>query len=93
MLKVNQFDAPSIIGGDLSVAKPSHTPFMADYGTKFSTFRHGALHCFLAWLFLALPIIGTNALFEKRIFNYTLVTGGFWIVCFIIMGGIICSWQ
>ena len=66
ILKVHQFDPPGMIGGDLSVAKPLYTYIMADYGTIFSTFRHGALHCFLAGLFLALPIIGTNALFEKE---------------------------
>ena len=48
-------------------------------------------HGFLVGLFLALPVIGTNSLYEKRSFKYVLVTGGFWIVCFMIMGGIICA--
>jgi hypothetical protein len=48
-------------------------PIMAP---EFRTFKHGALHGFLSGLFLALPIIGTNALFERS-FKYTLVTGGF----------------
>ncbi len=92
MLAIHQFGALGMIGGDPSVAKPSYATFMADYGIAFRTFKHGALHGFFAGLFLALPIIGTNALFEKRSFKYTLVTGGFWIVCFTIMGGIICAW-
>ena len=93
ILTVHQFGALGMIGGDPSIAKPSYVAFMADYGTEFRTFKHGALHGFLSGLFLALPIIGTNALFEKRSFKYTLVTGGFWIVCCTIMGGIICAWQ
>lgn len=36
---------------------------------------------------------GANALYERRSFKYTLVTGGFWIVCCMIMGGIICAWK
>lgn len=61
------------------------------YGKTYQTFKHGALHGFMTGLLLALPLIGTNALFERRSFKYTLITGGFWIVCFTIMGGIICG--
>lgn len=92
-LTIHQTGALGMIGGDPSIAKPSFITFMADYGSSFRTFKHGALHGFMTGLFLALPIIGTNALYEKRSFKYTLVTGGFWIVCFMIMGGIICAWK
>ena len=93
MLTIHQFGALGMIGGDPAVAKPSYHSFMADYGTSFRTFKHGALHGFMTGLFLALPIIGTNALYERRSFKYTLVNGGFWIVCLTIMGGIICAWK
>ncbi|WP_136668466.1 DUF1761 domain-containing protein [Flavobacterium sp. H122] len=89
-LTIHQFGAFGMIGGDIAGAKPSYTAFINDYGNTFHTFKHGALHGFLAGLFLGLPLIGTNALYERRSFKYTLVTGGFWIVCFMIMGGIIC---
>jgi hypothetical protein len=88
---IHQFGALGMIGGDVANAKPSYTAFMADYGDAFRSFKHGALHGTMTGLFLALPVIGTNALYEKRSFKYTLVTGGFWIVCFAIMGGIICA--
>lgn len=91
-LTIHQWGAVSMIGGDVSKALPSYTAFMNDYGTAFRTFKHGALHGFITGLFLALPIVGTGALFEKRSFKYTFITGGFWIVCFTIMGGIICAW-
>jgi hypothetical protein len=61
-----------MIGGDPTLAKPSYVSFMADYGTAFRTFKHGLLHGFYGcFFFLALPIIGTNALFEKRSWKYT----------------------
>jgi hypothetical protein len=82
-----------MVGGDASKALPSYAAFLADYGTAYRTFKHGALHGFLTGLFLVLPILGTNALYEKRSFKYTLVTSGFWIVCLMIMGGIICAWE
>lgn len=66
---------------------------METHGNMFRSFGHGALHGFMAGLFLALPLIATNSLYERRSWKYSLVTGGFWIVCFIIMGGIICAWK
>jgi len=92
-LVIHQFGASSMVGGGGSTEKilPSYAAFMADYGDVYRTFKHGALHGFLAGLFMILPVIGTNALYERKSFKYTLVNGGFWIVCFTIMGGIICA--
>ena len=92
-LTIHQMGALGMVGGDASIAKSSYVAFMADYGMAFRTFQHGVLHGFIAGLFLALPLIGTNALYERRSFKYTLVTGGFWSVCFMLMGGIICAWK
>ncbi len=64
-----------------------------DYASRFRTFGHGALHGFICGLFVAVPIIGTMSLYEKRGFKYIAVTGGYWIVCFMLMGGVICAWQ
>lgn len=92
-LTIHQTGALGMVGGDAALAKPSFTAFMADYGTSFRTFKHGMLHGFITGLFLALPMVGTNALFEKRSWKYTLIVGGYWIVTFMIMGGIICAWE
>ena len=92
MVTIHQFGALGLIGGDPALAKPSYAAFMADYGTAFRTFKHGALHGFITGLFFVLPVIGTNSLFEKRSFKYVMIASGFWIVCCTIMGGIICGW-
>lgn len=91
-LVIHQTGALGMVGGDASIAKPSYAAFMSDYGTAFRTFNHGALHGFMTGLFLILPVLGINALYERRSFKYTLVTGGYWVVCGMIMGGIICVW-
>lgn len=67
--------------------------FMSKYGDNFRTFKHGALHGGLAGFFLILPILGTNALFERKGFRYIAVNTGYWIVTLALMGGIICAWQ
>ena len=94
-LTIHQFGALGMIGGPdfIETAKPSYKAFITDYGNAFRTFKHGALHGFMTGLFLALPMIGTNALYERRSFKYVLISGGFWVVSFMIMGGIICAWQ
>ncbi len=93
MMVIHQFGALGMVGGDPSKALPSYNAFMADYGTAFRTFKHGALHGFMGGLFMILPIIGTGALYERRSFKYVMIFGGYWIVSFIIMGGIICMMQ
>lgn len=93
MLVIHQWGALGMVGGDPTIAKPSYTAFMADYGTAFRTFGHGAFHGFFTGLLLIFPTIGTGALYERKSFKYVMVTSGFWLVCFTIMGGIICMMQ
>jgi hypothetical protein len=92
-MSIHQTGALSLIGGDTTKALPSYAAFMADYGNHFRTFRHGALHGVLAGVFVALPILGTNALFERKSAKYILVNSGYWIVTLGIMGAIICGWK
>ncbi len=94
-LVIHQMSALGMIGGPefTATAKPSYAAFLADYGTAFRTFKHGAYHGFFSGLFIALPITTINALFEQKSWKYILVTAGFWIVSWTIMGAIICGWQ
>ena len=67
--------------------------FMAAYGDNFRTFKHGALHGAIGGFTIALPIIGTSALFERKGFKYIAVNAGYWMVTMAIMGGIICQFS
>lgn len=66
--------------------------FMSKYGTNFRTFGHGMFHGVIAGFFIALPILATNALFERKGFKYIAVNTGYWILTLGLMGGIICQW-
>lgn len=92
-LTIHQFGAFGMIGGDASKALPSYTAFMADYENAFRSFKHGALHGFMAGLFLAVPIVSTNCLFEQKSFKYAAISSGYWIVVMTVMGSIICGWK
>ena len=92
-LTIHQSGALGMVGGPLLVesAKPSFHAFMADYGTAYRTFKHGALHGFMSGLFFAFPVIGINGLFERKSWKYIFVHAGFWMLTLALMGGIICA--
>ncbi|MCB9500277.1 MAG: DUF1761 domain-containing protein [Chitinophagales bacterium] len=66
--------------------------FMTNYGNNYRTFKHGAFHGALASIFFALPILGINSLFERRGFKYIAIHFGYWFMCLMLMGGIVCAW-
>lgn len=90
---IHQMGVFSLVGGDPSIALPSYAALMADYSEAFRTFKHGAFHGAFTGIFLALPILGTNALFERKSAKYIFINSGYWIVTLGIMGAIICGWR
>ncbi len=66
--------------------------FMAKYGNEFRTFKHGALHGAMTGIFMALPLIGTNALFERKSWKYIFINAGSWLVSATLVGGVISAW-
>jgi hypothetical protein len=77
-------DANTEAGGMLAT-------LFAKYGTNFRTFKHGMFHGAILGIMIALPIIGTNALFERKGFKYVAINAGFWIINLMLMGGLICA--
>ena len=50
---------------------------------------------FMAFLIgggVSLPVIATNALFERKSFKYVAVNAGYWMLCATIMGAILAVW-
>lgn len=94
VLSIHQFGALGMIGGPdyIETAKPSYAAFMADYGTAFRTFKHGALHGFMSGLFFAFPLIAINGLFEHKSWKYIFINAGYWTISMTIMGAIVCGW-
>lgn len=96
---IHQYSMYSILANEPGINDPASEvslmikDFMAKYGTNFRTFKHGALHGTIAGIMIALPILGTNAMFERKGFKYIAVNCGYWIVCLALMGGIICAFS
>lgn len=65
---------------------------MNKYGQNFRTFKHGVLHGVIASIMIVLPILGINALFERKSAKYVMIHLFYWIICMGLMGGVICQW-
>lgn len=99
-LTIHQFGMQSSLMTDPKTLADPTTPigayfadYLAKYGNNFRSFKHGAFHGTMGGIMFALPVIGVNALFERKGFKYIAINAGFWVVCFTIMGGIVCAWQ
>jgi len=65
--------------------------FISKYGGLHRTFGHGAIHGVFAALFIGMPLLATNALYEQKGFKYILINMGYWIITLGLMGGVICQ--
>jgi hypothetical protein len=98
MLVVHQTDYYSLFAGDPGFMEEGSdvmnniAVFMETYGDRFRTFKHGALHGSMIGIFIALPILVTNGLFEAKSWKYGLINSFYWIITLGIMGGILCQW-
>jgi uncharacterized protein DUF1761 len=91
---IHQMGVFSLVGGNAELLQTgTAAAFMAEYGNEFRTFKHGLLHGVIAGFTIALPILGINALFERKGFKYIAVNAGYWIVTLGLMGGVICQFM
>lgn len=66
---------------------------MEKYGTTFRTFGHGVFHGVIFSVFFVLPLMATNAMFERKSWKYIWINWGYWTISIALMGGIICGWK
>lgn len=94
---IHQWHLNSILINEPGISDPTSevgklmSGFMAKYGNNFRTFRHGAVHGVLSGLFFVLPVLGVNALFERKGFKYIAINTGYWVLTLALMGGVICA--
>ncbi len=62
------------------------------FGSNHS-FGHGFLHGFMLSIFLAIPILVTNGLFERRSFKNLAIHIGYWMLTFGLIGGLTDMWN
>ncbi|QQR88242.1 MAG: DUF1761 domain-containing protein [Flavobacteriales bacterium] len=55
------------------------------YVARYSSWTHGLAHSVILSVVVVLPIIVTNALFERKSFKYMMVNWGYWAVTIALM--------
>lgn len=66
--------------------------FIANYGDRFRTFKHGAIHGVLTSIFLVLPILAIIGMFERKSVKHVAINVGYWIITLAVMGGLVCQY-
>ena len=56
---------------------------------EFDTLKHGMGHGLIIGLMLITPVFITNGLFERQNWTSMLINAGYWILCLILMGGVV----
>ena len=62
------------------------------YGS-FHTFKHGALHGFITFFFLAAPVLISNSMFQRNSWKNIFINLGYWALVFALMGGLLDAWN
>ncbi|MGE0560580.1 MAG: DUF1761 domain-containing protein [Flavobacteriales bacterium] len=90
---IHQWGLFSLVGGNEEAFNAiMSADVMSEYKDGFRTFGHGVLHGVITGFTIALPIMATNAMFERKGFKYIAINVGYWIITLGLMGGIICQW-
>ncbi|MFK7807835.1 MAG: DUF1761 domain-containing protein [Saprospiraceae bacterium] len=74
-----------------SAAEQQFLDLMKNFGEHHRSFSHGAIHGGIMAVFFALPLLAINALFERRGWKYVFIHLGYWFICLILIGGILCE--
>lgn len=56
---------------------------------EFDSFKHGAFHGVILAIMVAVPVLVTNGLFERKNFKNLAINTLYWIITLALMGGVI----
>lgn len=56
---------------------------------EFDSFKHGALHGTIIAVMVAMPVLVTNGLFERKKFKNLAINTVYWLITLALMGGVI----
>ena len=92
-LAVHQSGVFGMLQADTSLfADANVKAFMSDHGRSGLNFAHGAFHGVTSTILLIIPILGYVTIFEKKSTKYFMVYFGYWLVCCVLICGILAQW-
>jgi len=66
---------------------------MGYHDMEYMTIKHGIFHGLEAFGYTVLPVIVTNAMYEKRNWTYIATTSGYWAIAFCVIASIHSVWR
>lgn len=92
-LTVHQSGVFGMLNADTSLySNSSVATFMAEFGTSGLNFKHGLFHGFSSAILFVIPILGYVTIFEKKSFKYFLIYLFYWLICFMLICGVLAQW-
>lgn len=76
-------------GAESTVAFEQVARLVGDFHLSFG---HGAVHGMMGAVVFVLPILVAIALRERHSYKYVLIHFGYWLACWVLMGGVLCEW-
>jgi hypothetical protein len=80
------FGLALVLGGVIAFNLSMYAGF---HGPDEQTFMHGMVHGSLGYVFFGMPVLVVNSLFEQRSFSGIMINVFYWLVCFLVVGGIV----
>ncbi len=91
---IHQMGVVSVMDGDKTAESAAYLKnFLEIYGSRFRYFGHGIIHGVMTAIFIALPVIGVNALWNRKSAKYVFIHVGYWVICMGLIGGVLCKFM
>lgn len=94
---IHQLHFQSMLYNEVGFLKGEGTAFKdfeyinASYKTSFRTFKHGMFHGLLNSIFIVLPVLAISSFSSLKSWKEIMIDWGYWAICGIFMGGVICQ--
>lgn len=92
-LTIHQSGVFGMLNAEITLFEdPVVKSFMSKYGSNDLNFKHGLFHGLSSTILMVIPILGYVTIFEKKSFKYFLIYLGYWLICCMLICGVLAEW-
>ncbi len=71
----------------------TYNHLLTQYGDRHRSFAHGVVHGIINSVLIVAPILGIHSILKSGNFKSFLVSFFYWLIVFILVGGLVCHFQ